>query len=66
MMLLAVFLLISFAELQLTVAQNVTDCTDISAGLGTTTIDPVIGETLELTSLPTRASHRTPPIESSN
>ena len=32
------------ASLRLAVAQNVTDCTDISASLGTTPIDPVIGE----------------------
>ena len=37
-------LLVFIAGLQFTLAQNVTDCTDISAGLETSPIDPVTGE----------------------
>ena len=48
MTLLAAFMLMCFAGLQLTVTQNVTDCTDINAGLVTTPTDPVTGEALQL------------------
>ena len=37
-------LMIALAGLQLTLAQDVTDCTDIAAGLDTMPIDPVTGE----------------------
>lgn len=36
--------LIAVAGLQLTLAQDVTDCTDIAAGLNTMPIDPVTGK----------------------
>ena len=36
--------LIAFAGLQLALTQDVTDCTDIAAGLDTMPIDPVTGK----------------------
>ena len=39
-----VLLVVAMAGLQLTQAQNVTDCTSISFGLGTATVDPVTGD----------------------
>ena len=41
----AALLLIAVAGLQLTVAQDITDCTDIAAGLNTMPIDPITGKT---------------------
>ena len=40
----AALFLIAVAGLQLTVAQDVTDCTDIAAGLNTMPIDPITGK----------------------
>ena len=40
----AALLLTAVAGLQLTLAQDVTDCTDIAAGLNTMPIDPVTGK----------------------
>ena len=37
-------MLAAMAGLQLTSAQNVTDCFNISIGLATSTMDPVTGE----------------------
>ena len=39
-----VTVLAAMASLQVSLAQNVTDCTAISASLGTTPIDPVTSE----------------------
>ena len=36
--------LTALAGLQLTLAQNVSDCTDIAADLGTTPMDPATGK----------------------
>ena len=40
----AALFLIAIAGFQLTLAQDVTDCTDIAAGLNTMPIDPVTGK----------------------
>ena len=40
----AALFLIAIAGLQLTLAQDVTDCTDIASGLNTMPIDPVTGK----------------------
>ena len=40
----AALFLTAIAGLQLTVAQDVTDCTDIAAGLNTMPIDPITGK----------------------
>ena len=42
--LLSVLLIWTMAGLQIIMAQDVADCEDIGAGLGTETSDPVIGE----------------------
>ena len=45
---LALLTIIALAGLQFALAQNVTDCTDIAAGLETIAIDPITGEHLNM------------------